>query len=275
MSKISTDQVSPFLSYLQKRMDFIAQVATSAPSWCLLTDFDALIDGFTEQHCLTKNIIRSHQGTRGGPDFWPFLDREYLGDPKKAPLLDLPHGEIGAQAFYTILENVIRNTAKYGDPAQLYRIKQKTGDGNLRFTIAVHETWNDGGRDWTKDYYKVQIIDQLENKTANGLPNQVVVDKLNAFLSEYLTDPVTGVVKPKNWGMKEIKICAAYLRMVKQDQIDLAFEEWRKDGAAARDGKTLQPPIIEVSLEKLSREQKLDVPALHLTYNLYLLRPKQ
>src|SRR6185295_2340497 len=63
MATISTDQLSPFLSYLQKRMDFIAQVATSPPSWCLLTDFNSLIKGFINQKALTKNIIRSHQGT--------------------------------------------------------------------------------------------------------------------------------------------------------------------------------------------------------------------
>ncbi|HJT27331.1 MAG TPA: hypothetical protein VJ784_07990 [Pyrinomonadaceae bacterium] len=260
------DKVSPFLSYLQKRMDFIAQVATSAPSWCLLTDFDSLIDGFTKQYCLIKNIVRSHQGTENGPDFEPLIEKTYGEDRKDPPLLDIPHGEIGAQAFYTILENIVRNTAKYGDPAQLTKIKDIDGDGKLRFAIVVHDEWDDGGRGWVKDFYKVQIIDQLESATSDAFPNTAVA-KLNTFLSEYLTDPITGVVKPKNWGMKEIKICAAYLRMVKQDEIDAKFEEW------STSKKPEEPPILQVSLE--SRNGRKQETAKHLAYTLYLLRPKQ
>jgi hypothetical protein len=268
MIKIGPDKVSPFLSYLQKRMDFIAQVATSAPSWCLLTDFDTLIEGFTKQYCLVKNIVRSHQGVKGGPDFEPLLEKRYSRVIEQAPQVDVPHGEIGAQAFYTILENIVRNTAKYGDPDQLGNIKAVTGDGKLRFTIAVHDQWDDGKRGWAQDYYKVQIVDNLESSPATG---NAVVEKLNGFFSEYLTDPVTGVVKPKNWGMKEIKICAAYLRMVKQDQIDLRFEQYAEDGNAAA------PPIIEVSLEKIQVEKPRGAidSTHHLTYTFYLLRPKQ
>lgn len=265
MAKTLNDKVSPFLSYLQKRMDFIAQVATSPPSWCLLTDWDNLVNGFSDQYCLIKNIVRSHQGTEGGPDFEPLLEKKYERTKDHTLQLDVPHGEIGAQAFYTILENIVRNTAKYGDPTQLGKIKDITGDGKLRFTIAVEENWDDRRNGWTRDFYRIQIIDQLKNITARGLPNEEVVNKLNSFLAEYLTEPVTGVVKAKNWGMKEIKICAAYLRMVKQDQIDFKFEQWSS-------GTTAEPPIIEVSLEKLTPGSEA---AVHLTYTLYLLRPKQ
>jgi len=267
MATISTDQLSPFLSYLQKRMDFIAQVATSPPSWCLLTDFDSLIKGFTNQKALTKNIIRSHQGTESGPNFEPLIEKNYGANEKKAPLLDLPHGEIGGQAFYTILENIVRNTAKYGDPAQLSKIKARTGDGKLKFTIAVDEYGGDGKEGWIQNYYRIRIMDHLKNKNRDGSPNQAVVDTLNTYLSEELTDPITGVVKAKNWGMKEIKICAAYLRMVKQDEIDMKFEQW------ANDQNPVEPPMIEVSLERLDPKSK--EPAAHLTYTLYLLRPKQ
>jgi hypothetical protein len=317
MTEIANDDVSLFLSYLQKRMDFIAQVATAAPSWCLLTNFDALIDGFTDQHCLINHIIRSHQGIENGPEFEPEITRIYPEDTDQGPQLDIPHGEIGAQAFYTILENIVRNTAKYGDPVQLNKIKEKNGDGKLRFSITVDEVKDDGTKPWADDFYRVQIIDHLENRNADNLPNQAVADKLNGFLSEFLTDATTGVVKPKNWGMKEIKICAAYLRMVKQEQIDELFKRWSdwsagpagvageaevsdKRGrgsekpavksrkvAQTRDTGSLRwppavadsddfdpkPPIIQVSLESLPDEP--EGPGVHLTYTLYLFRPKQ
>jgi hypothetical protein len=266
MVKASLETVSPFLSYLQKRMDFIAQVATSPPSWCLVTDCDELINDFNNQFCLVNNIIRSHQGTFGGPNFEPLLVKKYDAGRDHSPDLDIPHGEIGAQAFYTILENIIRNTAKYGDPDQLSRIKHKSGDGKLRFIISINNNWDDRGKGWAKDFCEIQIVEMLETKPPQGSNGEAVASKLNRYLGEPLTNPATGVVNPKNWGMKEIKICAAYLRMVKQHEIDAKFDEW--SNAQHRS----QPPIISVSLK--SMRSNPDDPPINLTYTLYLLRPK-
>lgn len=257
--------VPSFLSYLQKRMDFIAQVATSPPSWSLVTNCDELIDSFNEQYCLVKNIIRSHQGTRDGVSFEPHFNKRY--DTHKGASLDItiPHGQIGGQAFYTILENIVRNTAKYGDPKQLDAIKDVPGNGKLEFTILVKDSWDKKNTGWAKDFYQVQIIDRLLTEDHKN-PEEDVVVRLNSFLRQPLTDPATGVVMPKHWGMKEIKICAAYLRMVKQDQIDDMFDKWDK----GLEGEP--PPIIRASLENahpVDGKRKGN-----LTYTLYLLRPK-
>src|SRR5205085_215931 len=119
-----------FLGYLKKRMDFIAQVATSAPSWCMVTSFDDLIDRF-----------------------------------------------------------------------------------KLRFEVTVSDDWEAEHRGWLEDYYRVMITERIKTETSPAAKTGVVA-ALNKFLAEELTNPVTGIVNPRNWGMKEIKICAAYLRMV-------------------------------------------------------------
>lgn len=259
------DSVPSFLSYLQKRMDFIAQVATSAPSWCLVTSCDELIDHFNKQYCLIKNIIRSHQGAKSGLSFEPVFNKTY--DPKGgAPDVDIPHGQIGGQAFYTILENIVRNAAKYGDAKQLEAIMGQPGGGRLQFTISVRDNWDKDGTGWEKDFYQVKIVDHLLTEDSWHMEEDVVT-KLNGFLGQHLTDKATGVVMPKYWGMKEIKICSAYLRMVKQDQIDEKFDEWNKgDGTAP-------PPMIKVSLENTSQVEGRRKG--NLTYTLYLLRPKR
>lgn len=270
MSDTFRKNVPPFLSYLQKRMDFIAQVATSAPSWCMVTNGNELIDHFNKQYCLIKNIIRSHQGIKDGPNFEPLFEKKYDQPTRSIPYLDIPHGQVGVQAFYTILENIIRNTAKYGDAEQLKELMTRgMGDGKLRFTILFTDQWKDGGAGWVEDFYQVQIIDHLTMKDSPSSKESVVAS-LNNFLSEPLTDPATGVVMPKHWGMKEIKICAAYLRMVKQDQIDLKFEQW-DTGQGQPPGE--QPPIIKVTLENIERRDGLVMG--NLTYTLYLLRPKK
>ena len=263
MAKASSESVSYFLSYLQKRMDFIAQVSTSPPSWCLVTNCGQLIDEFTRQHCLVNNIIRSHQGVVAGPTFEPELDVKFESGSDTTSALDIPHGEIGAQAFYSILENIIRNTAKYGAPLQLESIKSHKGDGKLRFTISIQGNWSDNIKAWSQDFYQVQIVDRLETKIFEGATGETV----DARLNRYLTDPLigdSGVVNPKYWGMKEVKICASYLRMVKQQEIDARFVEWN-DGKHPR-----QPPIITVSLRPIPGREAVG----NLTYTLYLLRPK-
>jgi hypothetical protein len=266
MDNLNNKSVSTFLSYLQKRMDFIAQVATSPPSWCMVTDCDRMIQRFNHQICLVKNIIRSHQGDREGPDFEPVFEQPPRGKEERSLLLDIPHGQVGVQAFYIILENIVRNTAKYGNEEGLKEIKDaRTGKGKLTFTIDVRDQWEDDDRNWAKDFRQVRIVEQLRTHDSPTAEHGVAAS-LNSFLSEPLTDPVTGVVMPKHWGMKEIKICAAYLRMVKQEQIDESFERWKG-------GDSDQPPIIRASLEKVERSGSR--ASGHLTYTLYLLRPKE
>src|SRR5436189_1807590 len=169
-----------FLGYLQKRMDFIAQVATSAPSWCMVTSFDDLIDLFNRRYCLVKNIIRSHQGLVDGPDFEPVFEKKY-GAEKSIPTADVPHGQVGVQAFYTILENILRNTAKYGNPSQLNAIKdpkKQPGDGKLRFQVAISDEGEAEHKGWLEDYYKVTITESIRTETS-PVAKTGVVAKLN------------------------------------------------------------------------------------------------
>lgn len=264
MKPETTKDMPYFFGYLQKRMDFIAQVATSAPSWCLVTRFDELIDKFNLRYCLVKNIIRSHQTIRDGPDFVPFFERKYTSST--IPNADIPHGQVGVQAFYTILENVLRNTAKYGDRTELNRIKGLSGDGKLRFTVSVVEDWDAPHPTWVENFYQVNIKEHITTETSPQAETGVVAS-LNKFLAEELTNPFTGIVNPRNWGMKEIKICAAYLRMVKQEQIDDQFAKW------ANGRNEENPPIISVSLDDVRREDGRVTG--HLVYTLYLLRPKK
>jgi hypothetical protein len=162
--------------------------------------------------------------------------------------ISIPHGQIGAQAFYVILEGLIRNAAKYGKVTN-----------TLEFTITIEDQWDDAGRGWQKDFYQVKISDNLNT-------SRRVVDDLNHKLSQPIIDPDTGELKTGDWGMKEIKICAAYLRMIKQEEIDIKFKEWQNGNAA-------QPPIIEAKLE--NTQIKNNETSGNLTYVLYLLRPKE
>jgi len=263
-------EVNRFLLYLQKRMDFIAQVSTSPPSWCMTmkwngTDESSLMMGFTEQKCLLDNIAWSYKVRYC--DFW-FRDPNIQNDekpeirlkiqqcsPPEDIAVDIPHGQIGAQAFYTILENLIRNTAKYGDRTRA----AENAYLPLEFTVKIEEEWDDLGKGWKKNYYRVLIRDNWET-------SQETVEKLNDALAEPIVDPETGELKPGNWGMKEIKICAGYLRMLRPEEIDDKYQEWKG-------GSSSEPPLIEAKLTNSEWEEVRN--SGHLTYILYLLRPKK
>jgi hypothetical protein len=264
------EEVERFLLYLQKRMDFIAQVSTSPPSWCMTmkwngTDESSLMMGFTEQKCLLDNIAWSYKVRYC--DFW-FRDPNIQNDekpeirlkiqqcsPPEDIAVDIPHGQIGAQAFYTILENLIRNTAKYGDRTRA----AENAYLPLEFTVKIEEEWDDLGKGWKKNYYRVLIRDNWET-------SQETVEKLNDALAEPIVDPETGELKPGNWGMKEIKICAGYLRMLRPEEIDDKYQEWKG-------GSSSEPPLIEAKLTNSEWEEVRN--SGHLTYILYLLCPKK
>jgi len=280
-SKVYNDlDIEGFLRYLQKRMDFIAQVSTSAPSWCLTMKWGEIVKGFTDQRCLLDNIAWSHK-VRYCDDWFT---REVVSEEQKPEVklivkqvprksengtekevelsVDIPHGQIGAQAFYTILENLIRNTAKYGDRSSAPPLDSSIK--KLEFTIKIEDDWDDGGKGWQEDYYRVSIRD-------NWVTRKEVVTHLNKSLAAPIIDPETAELKPGNWGMKEIKICAAYLRMVRPEEIDAKYEAW-KDG---KDDK--EPPMIEVKLtnDDWQEVQQEGQQEGHLTYVLYMLRPKE
>jgi uncharacterized protein YkuJ len=244
----SNKEIEDFMRYLQRRMDFIAQVSTSSPSWCLTTSWNEFLNEFTEQKCLLDNIARSHLQSPTEPSMQIYEKKLMIKRNESSFSISIPHGQIGAQAFYVILEGLIRNAAKYGKVTN-----------TLEFTITIEDQWDDAGRGWQKDFYRVKISDNL-------ITSRRVVDDLNHKLAQSIIDPDTGELKTGDWGMKEIKICAAYLRMIKQEEIDIKFKEWQNGNAA-------QPPIIEVKLENpqiINNEI-----SGNLTYVLYLLRPKE
>jgi hypothetical protein len=264
-------EIQRFLRYLQKRMDFIAQVSTSAPAWCLTMEWSSRPDdestvmgGFTTQKCLLDNIAWSYKvrydskwfNSSVSDEQKPEIKLVISQDGSSNVSVNIPHGQVGAQAFYTILENLIRNTSKYGDKSNA------AVDGrfkSLEFTVKVEDDWDDGGKEWRDDYYRVSIRDNWTSK-------QATVKQSNEALVAHIIDPTTGELKPGNWGMKEIKICTAYLRMLRPEEIDRKYNEWK-------DGKAKEPPVIEV---KLTNDDWTDADEQgHLTYVLYLLRPKQ
>ena len=198
------DDIKQFLSYLRARMDFLAQISTDWPSWSLPTRFlqDLMYDYF-QQICLLRYIGASENlNGKKLKMFFYFDDKQVLGpcnpsdktkleELKKNLLgkdiwISVVGGVTGRQAFYVMLENIIRNAAKHS----------YSGTGDLEIHINIKAKENE---------YRIEIWDNVsENK--NGL-----LAKINKAIEQSIITEI-GEVQKGNWGIAEMKICATYLQ---------------------------------------------------------------
>ncbi len=307
------EDMKMFLQYMQQRMDFVAHISTSSPSWCLGTNFRELIKGFAGNTCLLDNIVkfqqlnlqhieielRIYQDETGsqpkGSIVWRWEDSQWSEKSQDFPLLsvDVPHGNVGMHALYSILENLLRNSARYGNREWLKSIKNQESrydpcngqniTAKLRFTINVYENWNDGGRKWSDEFYKVVITDHVPtNKEMEVKENDKKVRKeTKNIIQGYIDEAIireTGELEQKAWGMKEVKICASYLRLVRPEDMDRKYNEWKE-------GTGDKPPIIQVDwaetwtenykVEENSKIIEKQIELGKLTYTLYFFKPKE
>lgn len=161
----SKDELSHFFRYLQNRMDFIAQITTDFPEWSYPTYFNKeLMKIFFENFLLLNRIGVSegleayswpdnhewkHAVMRGKiivrtclarrdcfalqrskdikiPSVPKWIINEYhMGDLSIDLQLAIPGGIVGYHAFYIIIENIIRNSAKHD-----YAVRLEDGNKN-------------------------------------------------------------------------------------------------------------------------------------------------
>ncbi|MEM4724401.1 MAG: hypothetical protein QXP01_05265, partial [Candidatus Hadarchaeum sp.] len=123
----------------------------------------------------------------------------------------VPGGIVGQHAFFTILENIIRNAAKHGyaqqknqtghldvvievlyDPGENVAIQNEVGDQTRRIPAYLFRI-----------YTNVSPVD--------GSNAVVSVDKMNEILGKGIIKE-TGEMERANWGHAEMKIAAGYLQ---------------------------------------------------------------
>ncbi|MCF8350505.1 MAG: hypothetical protein K9H15_05015 [Bacteroidales bacterium] len=226
LSNISHKILNPLdvlflIKYIQQRWDFLAQVASPDwPKWTLPMRFmGQIMRGFFEQRLLLNNIAES-EDLAAQEDFNDGANLKHRisfdikmvdgeGTEKKEDVsLAIPGGITGVHAFYSILENIIRNTAKhaYKNEEDGNR-KDKKGvpipDG-LRITIEVKDDLN-------KDYVEFFISDNWTKNNPEVKPEENTKHKISDAIKERLIKD-DGSLNYENWGIAEMKISALYLR---------------------------------------------------------------
>lgn len=256
------DQI--LFKYIQHRMDYVAQITTEIPGWTYSSLFvQDIMRRFYMQRHLLNNIARSegleayeYQGRpkddKGKPsqNEWTgqLKDKliikvkkhgsdDYLISPcdniEKLDVLSLaiPGGVIGQHAFFAILENIIRNSAKH----EWSGYGSKSSQNNLEITIeyednlekdfVVFRIWDN-----VSDVFRNSNMQNADKATlANESPKKLMKkckdkdsdsdefqelplhQKLNCYLSKSFVKQDTGELSKENWGLAEMKISAGYL----------------------------------------------------------------
>jgi len=195
--------------FLQQRMDFIAQVSTTAPTWTLDMKLGDIIDKFNKQEYL-KKFIAKFRGL-GSSEINVDLAKRSRDEAKE---IAIPTATIGCHAIFSIMENIIRNAARHG---------MRNGQKSLDLSIDVEDNhWR---------FYKLTIKDNCKNGEKAG--------ELNSKLEDTIIDE-RGQLKTEAWGMKEKKVLACYLRLIAQEDVDEKYRLFLTNPEISD-----EPPVIK------------------------------
>ncbi len=249
-----------FYKYIQQRMDFIAQVSTEFPEWSYPVWFiKDLMKRFYRQKTLLENISKYEDLTahnwkdnneksivikikdRNNKFIIPF-NLQNSDSSFNDYLVAIPGGIVGNHAFYVILENIIRNSAKYGwanletnekDIIKNLEIMIETEDKpeNDFIMFRIWDNVSDVFRSIKnvpdKRYIKEEHLKDLpENlswceEEAKKLP---LHQQINCMLIKSFIDKI-GKLKKENWGLMEMKIATGFLQQKSTPEIGKEGEE--------------------------------------------------
>lgn len=200
--------------YLQRRMDLVARLTVQHPGWGEpLWFFADLLQGFLSQDILLNHLIKDQGGWQKGTlafvlhkggyerrishrteDGWKEGLREAVRDPNFGDfLVSIPDGNIGAQAFYVMLESLMRNSAKYG------RVKQNPE------ILEIHLELRD-----CEDYHAIAVWDNLSICSQREDNGEKLCVEMQGKLREALIDK-RGNLSSRSLGIAEMREACAFL----------------------------------------------------------------
>ena len=268
-----------FLSYLQRRMDFLAEVSTSNKAyWTQPLSLKQQLNRLNYDKQL--EIFRDVRGIEG---LFPPLLRFITGKDQlpatvcidedtdiDSIVFSCPGGEVGIHALYVILENIIRNSARHNGKSKnnqedisddqvriVVSAQTKHGDGLIELRIWDKHTalqadgsmlrqsdrpcassayWTYTGGTELKRRWEALTTDRLGKKEFQAIP-----DRINYIIQHERILESDGTPEPNYWGIREMQICAQYLRQLQLS--DLEDIRYADHEAAFRDASDKIPLI--------------------------------
>lgn len=144
------------------------------------------------------------------------LNTEFITKNRRPFLVRVRDADIGVQAFFSLLEGIMRNSAKHGIEEDKFDIRIIFFENAEMMKIFLNTNIQTNQIDnEDKKYCYVLISINRDLISVNDKRRKVGDKELIEFLSDSLKEPIiddsTGELMPGKWGLKEIKICAAFL----------------------------------------------------------------
>lgn len=211
-----------FFSYLKDRMDFLADVTTNTPvienikfiykdiikpyvQNRVLNDRISGLDTFDYDiiACFPDSGINAESCERIVAKSNCFCKLDQQNDMDRQ--VGIPNDVLGVQAFYTIIENIIRNTAKHGQSQPKtgrFEFKVKIEEAKSKFVSCPASEVVDLG-----EYYSISIFDNCIIKDIQSL-----VQQQNEKIKKSILEKTE--LRHGGWGLIEMAASAAYLRKI-------------------------------------------------------------
>lgn len=227
-------------SYLRTRMDFLADLSTGTPVLVGTKNLYAdVIYPIKKQNALLKKHITGNK-----KEFDIFFNNKKLN-------IAFPNDSLGVQAFYILLENFIRNSAKHGKGNKLNVCLVETEDFNEDFVGFIIYDLNDRINEINEIEKLSEKSKNPKKKEAEEILNNLIENQQKRIDLKVLDN---GLLRPGSWGMLEMKVAAAYLRKLPIENIDNKPDD---------------------AIPLLSALKQIDTKGFgHLAYKFYMLKPK-
>ena len=247
------DHRTVFFQYLQKRMDFIAEVSTSdKPNWSQPLGLVEVLDALNFKK--EKERINKTTSTVFDPE--PILLSYITGkkgikasvciDKTTKEYFNCPSGDVGAHALYVILENIIRNSARHNtNLGSEVKLKVEVIDSDDPELLKLEIT------DCQTEELEIRVSGKC--KPLDEHINNII--QTEPFLNE------DGSPNPQYWGIREMQICAQHLRGLPLSELETPLPPAEEIDDASR--------VLKAFIKQEEKNGKS-----RLVYRLYLQRAK-
>jgi hypothetical protein len=294
--------ISTLLNYLKVRFDFLADITTGTAVMENPQSIKDIIKGF-ENNGLLANTISGIDDFKYSIVYKNAIDT----DENKDLNISVPNDVLGNHAFYTILENIIRNSAKHG--------KAK----NIDFVVKIEEASNYCNNesevsDAVQEMYAVSIIVKNKDEIIDDGKDEFTNEEFESFkkgIKETIDNPqindpeienfdtyndkrkLAGTVLKLNhqinksvlkdnqlrqggWGLLEMEASASYLRKIPMEDIEndeYTIRILNPDGSLDNEN-SLSKDKKHINILKAYIAEE-DDKKNHLAYRFFVYKPSE
>lgn len=197
-------QLTFFNKYLKNRMDYLSEVTFGVPNVVVAKN----IYGEVFKELDNVRILLNHISGIADFKFGFSLMHNGVSLSKEDIMVAFPGDVLGCQAFYNIIENIIRNTAKHAN---------KKDHAPVMFNIDFID------KKEFPNYYCVEVDNGIKEPSINSL-----VQKQNGMIDSDILDQNFNL-RTYGLGIVEMKASCAFLRQLNMSAVDSSkySTDWR------------------------------------------------